>query len=1284
MTNHDRGFSQYIHACFTILILSIMLIASLAISPIQRVQADPNQPPQIVDYQYTFTAVWGWGVSDGTTEAYQVCTGPSCQGGIFGTGDGQFHNPETLAVDSSGSYLYVSDTGNHRIQQFDSSGNFVSAWGNQGTAEGQFEFPEGIAVDPVDGSVYVVDSVNNRIQKFTSDGAFIAAWGWGVSDGSSAYQICTSSCQAGTSGANAGQLSNPYAITVGESDQSVYVTDQNNNRIEKFASDGSFLAAWGWGVSDGTSAFQVCTTGCQAGISGSGEGQFHNPYGIVVDSTGNVYLGDGSNRRVQEFDQDGNFQRTWGWGVQDGAGQFEVCTTGCQAGSFGTGNGQFEWTYGLALDGIGNVYVVDPTATRVQRFDSEGNYIDRWGSSGSSSSQLTSPQGLAVDPSGNLYVADTNNHRIEKASAFTPLSSTAVTMDEDGSPTPFSLTMHALDPNSDSLTWSISGPATDGTANVSGTGYNKSIGYTPDANYNGSDSFIVQVSDGTATSTATVNVTINAINDAPSITETGPVAVTMSEDGAPTPFSLTLNATDPENDTLTWSISSAATNGTATASGTGSSKAIGYTPNSNYNGSDSFDVQVSDGSLTDTVTVNVTIEAVDDAPVITETDPVSVTMSEDGTPTPFGLTLHATDVESDTLTWSISSQATNGTATASGTGTSKDISYTPDTGYNGSDSFIVAVSDGAKNDTITVDVTITAALSPEFVDYQYNFEAAWGWGVDDGSDTFQICTSLECQAGQSGSGNGQFSYPDGIAVDGSGSFVYVLDTQNQRVQKLASDGTFVTSWGAEGHAEGQFEYPEGIAVDPRDGSVYVDDSSNNRIQKFDSDGNFIATWGWGVSDGDAAFEVCTSGCQVGIYGSGAGQLAYAYGISVDPNDGSVYVVEYDDNRIQKFTSDGSFIAAWGWGISDGTSAFQVCTSGCQSGISGGGAGQFNYPYGVAVDGNGDVYVSDGSNRRIQKFDQDGNFLFTYGWGVQDGASQFEICTNGCQSGDYGNGEGQFIWAYDLVVDSTGNVYVIDYNNDRVQRFDSAGNYIDMWGSSGSASGQFDGPSSLAIDPGGHLYITDEHQQRVEKVSAFTSLSTTSVSMSEDNSPTPFALNLDAIDPAGKALTWSINSQAGHGTASVSGTGNHKDISYTPDVNYNGSDSFVVAVFDGNKTATLTVNVNLNPVNDPPAFASTPVTMAGVNRVYTYLVQASDIDTGDSLTFSSLSLPAWLNLEDHGDGTATLSGTPGNGDVEDNYVSLQVEDGSEATDTQSFSITITTMYYYYFPFIGNNK
>jgi hypothetical protein len=106
---------------------------------------------------------------------------------------------------------------------------------------------------------------------------------------------------------------------------------------------------------------------------------------------------------------------------------------------------------------------------------------------------------------------------------------------------------------------------------------------------------------------------------APVITQGEAIAVSMSEDGAPNAFSLTLNATDANSsDTLSWSIKTAAAHGEASVSGAGNSKAISYTPDADFSGSDSFEVQVSDGALTDSIVVNVTVEAKNDAPTLAE------------------------------------------------------------------------------------------------------------------------------------------------------------------------------------------------------------------------------------------------------------------------------------------------------------------------------------------------------------------------------------------------------------------------------------------------------------------------------------------------------------------------------------------------------------------------------------------------------------------------------------------------------------------------------------------
>jgi len=184
--------------------------------------------------------------------------------GSYGTEEGQFTWPNSVAVDDSGS-VYLTDEWLNQISVFDGDGKFLRRWGIEGDGDGQWNRPAGIAFDAAD-DVLVVDSFNHRIQKFTKEGEFLGKWGG--------------------PGKGEGEFDTPWGINL-DSDGNVYVADWRNDRIQKLSSDGKFLM--------------------QVGRSGEGDGEFLRPSGVAVDKEGYIYVVDWGHDRVQVFDAQGRF-----------------------------------------------------------------------------------------------------------------------------------------------------------------------------------------------------------------------------------------------------------------------------------------------------------------------------------------------------------------------------------------------------------------------------------------------------------------------------------------------------------------------------------------------------------------------------------------------------------------------------------------------------------------------------------------------------------------------------------------------------------------------------------------------------------------------------------------------------------------------------------------------------------------------------------------------------------------------------------------------------------------
>ncbi len=332
-----------------------------------------------------------------------------------------------------------------------------------------------------------------------------------------------------------------------------------------------------------------------------------------------------------------------------------------------------------------------------------------------------------------------------------------VTTNED---TATSITLTATDPDSDPLTYAVVANPQHGTL----IGSAPNLTYTPAANYAGADSFTFKVNDGQADSNvATVDVTVNQVNDPPTATSQ---TLNTNEDTA---LPISLAGSDAEGSALIFTVVANPSKGTLTGSGANRT----YTPNANVNGADSFTFKVNDGQIDSAVaTVNITINAVNDPPTATAQ---SVSTNKN---TAKAITLGGSDIEGNALTFTVVSNPIHGTLS----GTAPNLTYTPATNYNGSDSFTFKANDGQADSTIaTVTITVNAVNGPPTANDQSlttaedTALAVTLIGSDPDGDTLTVTiVDAPVHGALSGSGLNR-SYSPAANYNGSDSFTFRLN-----------------------------------------------------------------------------------------------------------------------------------------------------------------------------------------------------------------------------------------------------------------------------------------------------------------------------------------------------------------------------------------------------------------------------------------------------------------------------------------------------------------------------
>jgi DNA-binding beta-propeller fold protein YncE len=388
--------------------------------------------------------------------------------GHYGTAGGEFNEPTGLAFDPAGN-LYVVEDGNHRVQKLDSTGGFLGMIGKTsnsvpiaGSGPGEFAFPTAIVYDPGTQSLFVTDSGNDRIQQLSTSLQFMSEYDSPGGIGSAVGQMSDPTGLAvdsgkliiadtgnnrieefttayaspqvgGAAGSGPGQFNNPQGLAVNASTHEIEVADERNTRIERLSSALAYEAQFTsagysglvlntpveiatdaqhhvWIADTGNSRIvevdptgqMIRAIGANGGAGGASNapGAFNYPLSVAVAPNGDLYVADSKNCRIEHFTGSGTYLSSFG-----------TC---------GLGQGQLKEPSGVAVSSDGQtIYVADRSANRISVFTAGGMFVANWGreggngSAGSGAGWFNFPESVAVLPDGNIVVVDRGNNRVE-------------------------------------------------------------------------------------------------------------------------------------------------------------------------------------------------------------------------------------------------------------------------------------------------------------------------------------------------------------------------------------------------------------------------------------------------------------------------------------------------------------------------------------------------------------------------------------------------------------------------------------------------------------------------------------------------------------------------------------------------------------------------------------------------------------------------------------------------------------------------------------------------------
>ena len=758
---------------------------------------------------------------------------------------------------------------------------------------------------------------------------------------------------------------------------------------------------------------------------------------------------------------------------------------------------------------------------------------------------------LTVTDSGNLSATQSFTITVSNTNDAPVISSTAVTSATEDSAYSYTLTATDVDAG-DSLTmtattlpdWLVFNSSTGG---LSGTPTNDEVG---------DHAVVLSVSDSSsATDSQSFTITVINVNDAPVITSSN--AINIDEDQS---TQLTLTATDVDSTSLTWSITSEPGLGTASISGGDTSATLNYVPNQNQNGSDTVVISVTDGELSTSQTITVTITPVNDRPSISGTPPTTVTEGE-----LYSFTPSASDNDGDSLTFSASNLPEWLTLNTS----SGNIAGLPNDDDVGTYSnIILSVSDG----------TATASLPGFAITVTNVNEAPEISGTP--ASLVEVDTAYRF-------------VPDASDADG--------DTLTFSVENLPAWLSLNTATGAitgTPTSADVAEY-ENIILTVSDGELSASLAAFS-IEVIDPNVNIAPV----VEDVSATTDEDTA-AEITLLGSDFNDDSLSYAVVTEPENGTVVIT----NNIATYTPASDF---------NGTDSFTYQASDSILNSESATVTVTVSPVNDAptISGEPAIQVAFGSEYSFTPEATD----------IDSESLTFSI-------------ENMPEWAsFD---EDTGTLSGVPEESD-------IGSFTDI--SISVSDGELE--ASLAAF---EIEVIDPNANTAPIASD------SAVETEED---TPVTFTLEASDEDGDTLTYTITTEPASGTIEQDGN----SITYTPNANVGDiQDSLSFTVTDGVDTSEeATVTIDIIAVNDAPEISGTPATSVRVGMVYEFIPAATDVEN-DTLTFAIENQPRWAVFDGN---TGTLSGTPGTSDVGTyGNITISVSDGTETVSLAVFNVEV---------------